>query len=110
MSEKKTITLTDKAVDFIKNLKSVNNLSDKYYFRISCEGAIGAPFTYNFGFDSNVIQDDIVIQLAEIKLVLDNKSFENMKGSKVDYSDDEGGLLINNPLANYKCSGSCHSK
>lgn len=101
------INLTNSAIDFITELKNVNRLSENYLFRIKCEGAIGAPFTYSFGFDLHENENDKVFEFDDLKIVLDAKSFENMKGSHINYSVSEEGLVIDNPLANYKCGGSC---
>lgn len=105
------LELTEKANQFISELKSSNNIPDNYKFRIKCEGAIGAPFKYNFGFDSSQKESDKIISVGSHQIIMDSESFYNVKGSQIDYSPSgqNSGLIFNNPNQTRSCGGNCKS-
>ena len=88
--------------DSSKNqIEKITKSEDKKYFRISVEGGGCSGFKYNFSFDNNKQNDDILFN----QTIIDKASLDIIAGSTVDYKKELIGesFSINNP----KASGSC---
>ena len=88
--------------DSAKNqIEKITKSEDKKYFRISVEGGGCSGFKYNFSFDNNKQNDDILFN----QTIIDKASLDIIAGSTVDYKKELIGesFSINNP----KASGSC---
>ena len=94
-----------KKIDFTKEARiqidKITQLGDKKYFRITVQGGGCSGFKYNFGFDKNANNDDIVFD----KVVIDKASLEIISGSIIDFKKEMIGesFVINNPKASASC-------
>ena len=88
-----------------KHIVSIIGNQNSTYFRISVSGGGCAGFQYIFDFDSQQNDDDIVVMAENIKVLIDNTSFELIKGSKIDYVKELIGssFKISNPKASSSC-------
>ena len=94
----KKLEFTDSA----KNQIDIITKSDKKkFFRISVQGGGCSGFKYNFSFDSNVSEDDILFD----KAIIDKDSLDIIAGSIVDFKKEMIGesFSIKNPKASASC-------
>lgn len=96
------IEITENAQEHIANILKKDNVK---YFRITVLGGGCAGFQYKFDFENVVNSDDILISRSKIKILIDNTSFEFIKGSTIDYIRELIGssFKINNPQASSSC-------
>ena len=90
-----------KQIDYlIKNENKANS-----YFRISVNGGGCAGFQYNFTFTNIKENQDIEFSKKNIKIIIDNSSFNLIKGSTIDYVKELIGssFKIINPQATSSC-------
>ena len=85
-------------------LSQINKIAvggDKKYFRITVQGGGCSGFKYNFGFDAQSNDDDVLFE----KVVIDKSSLEIISGSEVDFKKEMIGesFVINNPKATASC-------
>ena len=95
--------VSDRALKKIENVCSKKN-TDKY-FRISVNGGGCQGFSYSFGFDNTVKDDDKVLNFEKVKVLIDETSLGFIEGSKLDYVEDMIGsyFKISNPNASSTC-------
>ena len=96
------IEITENAQEHISNILTKDNVK---YFRITVLGGGCAGFQYKFDFENEVNSDDILIPRSKIKILVDNASFNFIKGSKIDYVKELIGssFKITNPQASSSC-------
>ena len=96
------IQITENAQNHIANVISPDKAS---YFRISVQGGGCSGFQYKFDFENNKNEDDVLIVTKKISVVIDNTSFNLIKGSKIDYVKELIGssFKISNPQALSAC-------
>ena len=94
----KKLNFTDQALNQI-NL--ITRGDEKKYFRITVQGGGCSGFKYNFGFDSNSNDDDIIFG----KTIIDKSSLDIISGSVVDFKKEMIGesFVIDNPKATASC-------
>ena len=95
----KKIEFTDRAKEQIEKIISEDQL--KKFFRISVKGGGCSGFKYNFSFDNQVDNKDIVFG----KVIIDKDSLDIISGSTVDFKKEMIGesFVINNPKASSSC-------
>jgi iron-sulfur cluster assembly protein/iron-sulfur cluster insertion protein len=56
-------------------------------------------------FDSDIVDDDVVSQFGDVRVVVDSASASLLMGASLDYSDglQGAGFAINNPNATRTC-------
>ncbi len=98
-----TITLTDKAAARINALAAQEHVAP--LLRISVEGGGCSGFSYKMDFDTDVTDDDLVIEKDGAKLAIDSVSIMYMEGSEVDFVTNLIGqsFEIRNPNASSSC-------
>ena len=79
----------------------ITKSDEKKYFRITVQGGGCSGFKYNFGFDSNLHEDDIIFG----KTIIDKSSLDIISGSVVDFKKEMIGesFVITNPKATASC-------
>ena len=99
---KDKIEITENAQNHIAKVISHDKVN---YFRISVLGGGCAGFQYKFDFENNKNEDDVLIVTKKISVVIDNTSFNLIKGSKIDYVKELIGssFKIINPQASSAC-------
>lgn len=103
-----SISITNKAADRIKTIRSEQQLNDDAMLRVGVESGGCSGLTYDLEFDSDreVEEEDKQFQDKGINLVVDMRSFLYLSGTELDYTDGlEGeGFHFHNPNANRTCS------
>ena len=94
-----------KKIDFTAEaqiqINKITQAGEKKYFRITVQGGGCSGFKYNFGFDKNTNDDDIIFE----NTIIDKASLEIISGSVVDFKKEMIGesFVINNPKATASC-------
>lgn len=104
------INITPAAVDYISNIYAEKNIPAEYALRINADGDQGGIINYTLGFDPEKKSDDIEFDFEKFKVLLSPISFENLKGTDIDYvvgKDNRPGLAFHNPKQSSGCGGGC---
>lgn len=107
-----TLIVTKSCASRIKHLKALqspeNNNSDyNLRLRISVEGGGCSGFQYVFTMDSDALQeDDLVFKRDGEEVLVDDTSFELIRGATVDYEQEmirSAFAIVNNPNSESAC-------
>ena len=73
--------------------------------RIFVQGGGCSGMQYGFTFEQEVGEDDLVVEAAGVKLLVDAMSLQYLDGADVDYTEDNMGsqFVIRNPNAETTC-------
>ena len=95
----KEINFSERAVERINQLISKKPLGT--FFRIAVKGGGCSGFKYDFSFDKKIDENDHKHQ----NIVIDKSSFEMLKGSEIDFSQELIGssFKISNPKTKSSC-------
>lgn len=98
-----TITLSESAAKRINQIMAKEAPGAK--LRISVNGGGCSGFEYGFDIDTQVQDDDLVIERDGAAVLVDEISAQYMEGSVIDFVDDLIGqsFQIKNPLATSSC-------
>ncbi len=99
-----TITFTDNVTSRIKQLIA-NEGNDALMFRISVQGGGCSGFQYQFSFDDEIGDGDLVIEKDGATLLVDPLSRHYLIGATLDYTENLQGsqFVISNPNAVSSC-------
>ena len=99
-----TISITNKAAIKVQELTDLENKPT--YLRVYITGGGCNGFQYCFTFDSNTNEDDTVIKNNNLKLLVDELSYQYLVGGEIDHTQDLRGskFTVNNPNAASTCS------
>ena len=99
MNSTKKIKFTKDALIQIEKIVLENEINK--YFRISVQGGGCSGFKYNFHFDENSSEDDVIFD----NTIIDKTSLEIISGSVVDFKKEMIGesFVITNPKATASC-------
>jgi len=103
--DKSEISITEKAINQVKRIKTENNIPADYALRIGVKGGGCSGMTYQLGFDGNLKDSDTIIEKDGVKLYIDEKSLFYLTGTILDFSDglNGKGFIFNNPNATKTC-------
>lgn len=78
---------------------------DEKAMRIFVQGGGCAGFSYGFAFESEIAEDDFVIEQDGVKFVVDSMSSQYLQEAQIDWIEDLMGssFQINNPNAKTTC-------
>ena len=95
----KEIKFTDKAIKQINHLLSSKDKG--FFFRIAIKGGGCSGFQYDFSFDKEANDDD----LMQNNILIDKTSADLLKGSEIDYVKELIGdqFKISNPQSKSSC-------
>tara|TARA_B100000941_G_scaffold282993_1_gene252040 strand:- start:152 stop:469 length:318 start_codon:yes stop_codon:yes gene_type:complete len=95
----KEVKFTDKAIKQINHLLSKKNKGS--FFRIAIKGGGCSGFQYDFSYDLEANDDDLV----QNNILIDKQSADLLKGSEIDYVEELIGesFKINNPQTKSSC-------
>jgi iron-sulfur cluster assembly accessory protein len=98
-----TLTVTERAARRIAEI--IARESVPVALRVSVEGGGCSGFQYKFDIERNVEPEDIVIERAGAKIVVDPVSLQYMAGSQIDFVDELIGAAfkVENPKATASC-------
>ena len=103
LAEKTPVTVSDKAAQRIAAILSKE--ANGAMLRVAVEGGGCSGFQYKFDIVSDLGDDDLVLDAAGYKVLVDEISVEYMQGAEIDFSDELIGAAfkINNPMATAGC-------
>jgi iron-sulfur cluster assembly accessory protein len=98
-----SVTVTDRAAERIAQI--VSNESENNMLRVSVEGGGCSGFEYRFDLVPNAEPEDILIERAGAKVLVNSLSLSYLAGSEIDYIDDQmtASFKIRNPNATASC-------
>lgn len=97
------ISLTDSAVSKLTTLLSEE--SEPQALRVAVTGGGCSGFQYALGFDTEQHPDDLVLDQAGVKVIIDETSAEYLSGAVIDFQDglNGKGFAIENPNSTGSC-------
>ena len=103
------VSLTEKAASKVKLILKKEN-KEGHGLRVGVVPGGCSSYMYEISFEKQEKKDDVVLEEKGIKIFINPKSIEFMKGSTVDYMDTltNAGFKINNPNVKTTC-GCGHS-
>jgi iron-sulfur cluster assembly accessory protein len=98
-----SVTLSDAAAKRIAAIVSAE--TGKSALRVSVEGGGCSGFSYKFDLADGALDDDIVVEKDNAKVLIDSLSLVYMAGSEIDFVDNLLGqsFQIKNPNAVASC-------
>ncbi|KAJ6798279.1 iron-sulfur assembly protein IscA-like 2, mitochondrial isoform X1 [Iris pallida] len=101
------VHMTDSCIQRLKDLQEKEASSGEKMLRLSVETGGCSGFQYVFLLDDKRKEDDRVFEKDGVKLVVDNVSYDFVKGATVDYVEElirSAFLVTTNPSAVGGCS------
>lgn len=103
------ITLTDRAIERIRSIRSLHGLTDETALRLGVVGGGCSGLSYAIDFDtdpSKAVKNDQHFEDQGVQVVVDMRSFLYLAGTELDYTDglNGKGFHFNNPNASRTCS------
>lgn len=97
------ISLTQNAIDKIKEILSTETTDSK--LRIYVKGGGCTGMQYGFSIESEVAEDDTLLEFDGIGVLIDSTSSQYLDGSEVSYNSSLAGssFAVKNPNATAKC-------
>ncbi|MGV3758732.1 MAG: iron-sulfur cluster insertion protein ErpA [Actinomycetota bacterium] len=98
------ITLTESAASKVKDLIDAEG-EEGLALRVAVRPGGCSGFSYEMFFDTDVAEDDNLLDQAGVKVVVDASSAELLQGATLDYKDglQGAGFAIENPNAQRSC-------
>jgi iron-sulfur cluster insertion protein len=98
------LEFSDSAAARLKALQQEEN-NPNLMLRVSVYGGGCSGFQYTFSLEEEVKADDRTIEKDGLTLLIDQKSYQYLIGSEVDYTEGlEGAMfVVNNPNATSTC-------
>ncbi|MEC9257972.1 MAG: iron-sulfur cluster assembly accessory protein [Candidatus Poribacteria bacterium] len=92
------IQLTPIAKERVKSIINSEDLEVEG-LRVSITGRTASTFEYSLGLEVELHPDDVVIDLGDLKVLVDSQSMDSLKGSIIDYVEDlnASGFRVDNP-------------
>ena len=96
---------TEKAATRVEEIIKEQGESSSTALRVFVEGGGCHGFSYGFGFEKDLKDDDSVYETNGVKLVVDSMSIMYLADAKVDYISSLQGdrFVIDNPEAQTTC-------
>jgi len=106
-SDAQSIVLTNRAANKAKQLMAsqATGKGMPVALRVFIQGGGCSGFQYGFDLEREVEEDDLVVENAGVKLVVDPMSFQYLLGAEIDYKEDLMGaqFFVKNPNATTTC-------
>lgn len=98
------IYLSPAAINEIERLKSKQPSNILFRLRVKSGGC--ADWFYDLAFDTTVQPQDQVLELQNLRVIIDPESLNYINELSLDYSEDlmGGGFRFHNPQATSTCS------
>jgi iron-sulfur cluster insertion protein len=98
------LEFSDSAVRKLKALQAEEG-KPELMLRVSVYGGGCSGFQYTFSLDEEINPTDKTVQKDGVTLIIDQKSYQYLAGSEVDFSEGlEGAMfVVNNPNATSTC-------
>ncbi|THJ18985.1 MAG: iron-sulfur cluster insertion protein ErpA [Nitrospira sp. CG24B] len=97
------VTITQVAEQKIRELMAEEK--DVIGLRVYVRGGGCNGYQYGMAFESKMAEDDTVIEMGDVKVIMDSQSAPLLQGAEVDYVDSVqgSGFSIKNPQAKTTC-------
>ncbi|MDX1654762.1 MAG: iron-sulfur cluster insertion protein ErpA [Candidatus Competibacteraceae bacterium] len=98
------LIFTDSAARKVRELIDEED-NDNLMLRVFIQGGGCSGFQYGFTFDESVQDGDTMVETGGVKLLVDPKSYQNLNGAEIDYTEGLEGaqFVIRNPNASTTC-------
>ncbi|MEM1229542.1 MAG: iron-sulfur cluster insertion protein ErpA [Pseudomonadota bacterium] len=98
------IALTEQAAGKVRGLLDAEQ-DAQLSLRVFVTGGGCSGFSYGFTFDSEVAEDDAVLEQHGVRMLIDSLSYPYLAGSEVDFVEDLQGaqFVVRNPNAAATC-------
>ncbi len=98
------ITLTDKAAEKVKSILK-NESKEDHALRLGIKGGGCSGFNYTLDLDKILAENDQQFEDKGVRIFVDAKSFNFLRGTEVDYMENlsGSGFSFTNPNASRKC-------
>ena len=98
------ITLTEAAASKVKDLMAQED-EPTLALRVAVRPGGCSGFSYEMFFDTDVATDDLMVDFAGVRVVVDPSSAPLLEGAVLDYKDglQQAGFAIENPNAQRTC-------
>jgi iron-sulfur cluster assembly protein len=105
MIEQATVSLTDEAMVQLRGLLERES-NPALGLRVFVTGGGCSGLQYGMAFDDEIRPDDVVVEQAGVKVIIDEFSIQHVQGSEIDYVDSlmGAGFTVHNPNAIHSCS------
>jgi iron-sulfur cluster assembly protein len=99
------IEITEKALSKILLLRTEEGFDNTYNLRVGVDGSGCAGLGYTMKYELGINDDDTVIDLSDIKVIINKKSLIYLVGTVLDYSDglNGKGFVWANPSSTRVC-------
>jgi iron-sulfur cluster assembly protein len=100
------ITITETALEHLKNTMKEEGISnDTHFLRVGVKGGGCSGLSYVMDFETETTETDEIINLPELKVVIDKKSMLYLIGTELRYSSGLNGKGFEwvNPNASRTC-------
>jgi iron-sulfur cluster assembly protein len=99
------VEITETAKNQLITLMKGDGMTDKSYVRVGVESGGCSGLNYKLDFDSEIKEEDKLVEDNDIKLLVDKKSLLYLAGTVLDYSGglNGKGFTFNNPNATRTC-------
>lgn len=107
MTTAERIAITDRAVDRIRTIAADAGISlNEQFLRVAVVPGGCSGLTYDLGWDTVKSDTDTLVEVEDVRVILDRKSFLYLEGTNLDFSDGlEGkGFHFENPQAARTCA------
>jgi iron-sulfur cluster assembly accessory protein len=105
MIEQATVSLTPEAQAQLKQLLAQEN-NPQLGLRVFVSGGGCSGLQYGMAFDDSVRAEDEVVEVAGVRVIIDEQSVQHIRGSEIDYVNSlmGAGFTVHNPNATHSCS------
>lgn len=96
---------TEAAAERVKEIITEQGVPDSTALRVFVEGGGCHGFSYGFGFENAIADDDTIYETNEVKLLVDSMSIMYLDDATVDFVSGLQGerFVIDNPGASTTC-------
>ncbi|OZB90989.1 iron-sulfur cluster assembly accessory protein [Paenibacillus sp. XY044] len=98
------INISDSASDKLKEMLSEQEIPGMF-LRLGVQSGGCSGFSYAMGFDDAETEDDVYMDVSDLKVVVDKDSLRLIDGLEIDFEESgmSGGFTMNNPNATATC-------
>ncbi|AJS57414.1 HesB/IscA family protein [Paenibacillus sp. IHBB 10380] len=98
------INISETASDKLKVMLSEQELPNMF-LRLGVQPGGCSGFSYAMGFDDDETENDLYMNVNDMKIVVDKESIKYLDGLEIDFEESgmSGGFTINNPNASATC-------
>jgi iron-sulfur cluster assembly protein len=103
--EQDEFIISNNALGIIDQIKQENEIPADFNLRIGTSSGGCSGMNYSLGFDSDVNENDVVLNAGELNIVTDDHSLFYIQGVTLDYVDGPSGsgFVFNNPNNSHTC-------